>query len=192
VLATAEAATTTITTWLDPVIIGIMVASTILGAFRGLIRSAAGLIGLILAAVFAGRLAALIDPALDQAHIKHPSITGAAAFVIAFVAIVVGVEIAANMLRIVQRMLFLGWLDVVGGAIFGLARGVLVSMILLAGLALFGSNQFNSTLKQATVAVWLWQNMSGAVDMLPAGMRQSTTRLVHDQAPFLGESPPIP
>lgn len=191
-LAVAETTTTTVATWLDPIIIGIMVASTVLGAFRGLIRSAAGLIGLVLGAVFAGRLAALIDPALDQAGIQHPSITGAAAFVVAFVAIVIAVEVAANALRIIQKVLFLGWVDMVGGALFGLIRGVLVCMILLAGLALFGSKQFNSTLRQATVAVWLWQNMSAAVDMLPAGMRESTIRLVHDQAPFTREPFPIP
>ncbi len=191
-IGATEATTATVMTWLDPVIMGIMVVSTVFGAFRGLIRSAAGLIGLVLGAVFAGRVAALIDPTLDQAGIQHPSITGATAFVIAFVAIVIAVEMAANLLRIVQRMLFLGWIDTVGGAIFGLARGVLISMILLAGLAMFGSKQFNATLKQATVAVWLWQNMSAAVDMLPAGMRQSTIRLVHDKAPFLGESIPMP
>lgn len=190
-LGTAQA-TGTIATWLDPVIIGIIVASTILGIFRGLIRSAAGLIGLALAATFAGRLAALVDPALDDAHIQHPPITGAAAFVVAFVAIVVAVEVGANLLRVVQKVLFLGWVDSVGGAIFGLTRGVLVSMILLAGLAMFGSKQFNATVRQTTMAVWLWQNMSAAVSMLPAGMRDSTIRLVSNQAPFDPGSLPTP
>jgi membrane protein required for colicin V production len=191
VLAAAQT-TGTVATWLDPVIIGIIVVSTIFGIFRGLIRSAAALIGLALGATFAGRLAALIDPALDDAHIQHPPITGAVAFVVAFVAIFVAVEMGANALRIVQKLLFLGWTDRVGGAIFGLVRGVLVSMILLAGFAMFGSNQFNATIRQTTMAVWLWQNMSTAVSMLPAGMRESTIRLVNNRAPFDPGSLPTP
>jgi membrane protein required for colicin V production len=184
VLASAVIADSSSPSWLDPVIIGIIITSVVLGVFRGLIRSVAGVLGLVLAALFAGRFAALFDPALDQAHIKHPPVTGAWAFVLAFIVIVVAVEVVANLLRFVQKVLFLGWIDRVGGALFGLFRGVLISMILLAGLAMFGSSQFNSEMRQAQVAVFLWQNMSGLAGMLPQGMQQSVIRLVHDQAPF--------
>ena len=180
----------TTTTWLDPVVIGIILSSVALGFFRGLLRSAAGLLGLILAAIFAGRLAALIDPSLDQAHIQHPPVAGGVAFVIAFVAIVVAVEFAAGLLRRIQRLMFLGWLDRLGAALSGLVRGILISMILLAGFAMVGSREFNSTMRQAQVAVTLWQNVSGLVNMLPSGMRASMIRLVHDQAPFLADSLP--
>lgn len=162
--------------WLDPIIIAIILLSVALGILRGLIRSVAGLVGLMLAALFAGRVAALFDPALTEAKhlapIQPPPITGTIAFVLAFVLIVVAVEVAANMLRFVQKMLFLGWLDRVGGAVFGLVRGVILSMVLLAALAMFDSPAFQSSLRQAQVGVALWQNMSALTGMLPAGIRQ--------------------
>ncbi|HWE61459.1 MAG TPA: CvpA family protein [Chloroflexota bacterium] len=172
--------------WLDPVIIGIIVVSVALGFFRGLIRSIAGLLGLVVAAIFAGQFAALFDPALNQAGIQHPPITGAVAFVLAFVIIFAAVELAANLLRFLQTMLFLGWVDRLGGAFFGLIRGIILSMVLVAGLAMFGSSQFNASLRQAQIAVLLWQNASALTGMLPAGMEQSMIRLMHSQAPFLG------
>jgi membrane protein required for colicin V production len=173
---------------LDLVIVVIIASSVLLGLVRGLIQSVAGLLGLILGAVFAGRLAALISPALDQAHIQHPQIPAAATFIVAFLAIVTGVEFVAGLLRMITRLLFLGWVDRLGGAVFGALRGVLLSMILVAGLTLFGSKSLNTQIRQAQTAVFLWQNLSSLTAMLPAGMQQSTLRLVTHQVPFLGQT----
>jgi membrane protein required for colicin V production len=189
-IAASAAAAGTTTNWLDAVIIGILAFSTFIGVRRGLLRSLAGIVGLILAALFAGKLAALIDPSLKQAHLKHPPVNGAVAFVIAFLAIVIAVEFGAGLLVWVQRLMLLGWVDRLGGAVFGLLRGVLLSMVLLAGFAQFGSKDFNGTIRQATVAVWLWDNVPSATNMLPPGMHQSTIRLIHNQAPFLGQGFP--
>jgi len=191
-LTVAAGTASTTTTWLDPVVIGVIGLSTFYGFLRGLLRSIAGVVGLVLAALFAGKLAAYVDPALNDAHIRHPSTNGAAAFVIAFIAIVVAVEVGANLLRFVQTILLLGWVDRLGGALFGLFRGILLSMVLLAGLAVYGSSDFNATLKQTTVAVWLWQNASANTGMLPEGMRQSIIRLVNNQPPFAGQTTNLP
>ncbi len=183
----AAAAANSSSDWLDPAITGIIVVSGLFGLWRGLLRSIAGIAGIVLGALFAGQLAVQIDPALKQAGIQHPAINGRWAFLIAFVAIVIVVEIAANLLVWVERFLMLGWIDRVGGLALGLARGVLLSMILLAGLAQFNSTDFNKQVHQAQIAVWLWENVPQLTNMLPAGMRDSMIRLVKDNAPFLGE-----
>jgi membrane protein required for colicin V production len=183
-----SATSTTLTVpaeWLDPVLLGLIALSSILGLWRGLLRSAAGLAGLVLAALFAGRLAAYMDPALKQAGMAHPAINGRWAFLIAFIAIVLAVEMVANALVWVERIMLLGWVDRLGGIAFGAARGVLLGMILLAGLAQFDSANFNQQVQKSQVAAWLWNNVPSATNMLPAGMRQSTIRLIHDRAPFL-------
>lgn len=190
VIAAAASSAGSTTNWIDPTVIGIVAISAFLGVWRGLLRSIAGLLGIVLGALFAGKLAALIDPTLQQSHIKHPPVNGAVAFVIAFVAIFVAVEIAANVLVWVQRLMLLGWVDRLGGLIFGGLRGVILSMVLLAAFAQFGSRDFNVAVRNSTVAVRLWQNVPSLARMLPAGMRQSTIRLVHDQAPFLKQSFP--
>ena len=176
------AATSTTTNWLDPTVVGIIALSTFFGLWRGLLRSIAGVVGIVLGALFAGRVATYVSPSLDNAHISHPPINAAWAFVIAFLAIVIAVELAANVLRTVQRVMFLGWVDRLGGAAFGAARGILLCMILLAGMAQVDNPQFQAQAKQAQVAVWMWQNLSGLVQLLPKGMQ------VKDLAAYVAEA----
>jgi membrane protein required for colicin V production len=192
VVGIATAAASTTTNWLDPAVVGIVAISGLFGLLRGLLRSLAGIAGVVLGALFAGKLADKVDPALKQAGIQHPAINGRWAFLIAFVAIVVAVEFAANLLVWVERFMMLGWLDRVGGLAIGLARGVLLSMILLAGFAQFDSAQFNQQATQSQVAAWLWDNVPALATMLPPGMLDSTTRLIEDQSPFRGERLNLP
>ncbi len=188
----AKSAASSTTNWLDPAIVGVIAVSGIFGLFRGLLRTIAGIAGVVLGALFAGQLAAKVDPVLKQAGIQHPAVNGRWAFLIAFIAIVVVVEIAANLLVWVERFLMLGWVDRVGGLVLGLARGVLLSMILLAAVAQFDSTEFNQQARQSQIAEWMWDNAPSLVNMLPAGMRESTIRLIKDNAPFLGEPISIP
>jgi membrane protein required for colicin V production len=181
------------TTWLEPAIVAIVVASTLLGAWRGFIQTVAGLVGLVLAAFFAGRVAVWVDPVLNNPDVPpHPPVNGAAAFVIAFLIIYVAVEFAAGLLRWLARLLFLGWLDRVGGAILGFIRGVVLSMVLVVALELFGKASFNATVRDSAIAVWLWQNAPALAGMIPPGAEKSIESLVGGKTPFSLEPPPKP
>lgn len=177
-------------TWLEPAITGIVVASTFLGAWRGLIKTVAGLVGLVLAAFFAGRVAVWVAPILKKPYVPaHPPVNGAAAFVIAFIVIYIAVEFAAGLLRWVARLFLLGWVDRVGGAVLGFVRGVILSMVLVVGLELFGGVNFNAVVRDSTVAVWLWQNAPALTAMIPPGMQKSIESLVNGNSPFSKEPP---
>jgi membrane protein required for colicin V production len=181
------------TTWLEPAITAIVVASTLIGAWRGLIRTVAGLIGLVLAAFFAGRVAAWVDPVLKNPHVPpHPPVNGATAFVIAFLMIYIAVEFAAGLLRWLARMLLLGWVDRLGGAILGFIRGVILAMVLVVGLELFGKASFNATVRDSAFAVWLWQNAPALAGMIPPGAEKSIESLVNGDKPFTKEPSPRP
>jgi hypothetical protein len=62
-------------------------------------------------------------------------------------------------------------------------------MILVVGLELFGKANFNATVRDSAVAVWLWQNAPALVAMVPPGMQKSIESLVSGNKPFSKELP---
>jgi membrane protein required for colicin V production len=116
--------------WLDIVIIIIIALATLGGFIAGLIASALSLAGIIVGVMLAGRY--------YLAFSQHLGFIGQenVAQIVAFAIILVGVIIIALMLAMVLRWAFslikLGWIDRIGGAVFGLATGALFCGAVLA------------------------------------------------------------
>lgn len=116
--------------WIDLLIVA-LIAWTTFAAFRaGLIREIIPLLsvilGAILASMFYDNLAADIDFLVD-----HEPTRKFIAFVAIFVGIVVVGQIASILLRTTATLPMLGPLDHVGGAVFGLLKGILFVEILI-------------------------------------------------------------
>ncbi len=119
----------------DYAVLAIVAASILLGAWRGLVSEVLALAAWV-AALLAGRaLAPEMAPVFGE-WLQEPALRYAAAFV----AIVVAVLVAAALLRLalskLLRAIGLGPLDRFLGAVFGVARGVLVVLlcVLIGGL----------------------------------------------------------
>jgi membrane protein required for colicin V production len=120
----------------DLVIVGLVALSALLAFVRGIVRSLIGLLawvaGLVAAVLFAPALAVALPSFQD-----YPLLPYAMAFVLIFlVAIVAGALIAWPIATIVRKA-GLGFVDRGLGAVFGVARGVLVVLVfvLLAGFS---------------------------------------------------------
>lgn len=116
--------------WIDIVIIIYLILSIIGGAMQGLIRSVLSLLGLIIGVVLAANFYQNLATIFGFIH------NGTVARVIAFVLIVGVVVIIAAIvgaaLRSVIKAIHLGWVDGLGGAVFGLAMGAISAGALLA------------------------------------------------------------
>ena len=119
----------------DYAVLAIVAASILLGAWRGLVSEVLALAAWV-AALLAGRaLAPEMAPVFGE-WLQEPALRYAAAFI----AIVVAVLVAAALLRLalskLLRAIGLGPLDRFLGAVFGVARGVLVVLlcVLIGGL----------------------------------------------------------
>jgi len=119
----------------DYAVLAIVAASILLGAWRGLVSEVLALAAWV-AALLAGRaLAPEMAPVFGE-WLQEPALRYAAAFV----AIVVAVLVTAALLRLalskLLRAIGLGPLDRFLGAVFGVARGVLVVLlcVLIGGL----------------------------------------------------------
>lgn len=116
--------------WLDIVIPVILLISTLLGLRAGMIKAVLSLAGLILGVILAGHYYVALSKQLP--FISRPDI----AEFVAFAIILLGVLLVASMLAWLSRALLsavtLGWLNRLGGAIFGLVLGAILCGALLA------------------------------------------------------------
>lgn len=122
-------------TWLDYAVLGVLGVSTAWGIWRGLVREIVSLLGWLVAflaaSLFAGPL---------SGHLSGSIATPELRMVAAFVGIFIGTLVVTTLLGIVlsqlMKVIGLDGLDRTLGAMFGVARALLVvvAIALLAGL----------------------------------------------------------
>jgi membrane protein required for colicin V production len=116
--------------WIDIVIVIYLIISVISGLVQGLIRSVLSIIGLMVGIVLAANFYKQFGDVLIFIH--NPGIADIVAFVIILLAVMVIVALIAFVLRSIIKAIMLGWIDRLGGAVFGLLLGALSVSALLA------------------------------------------------------------
>jgi membrane protein required for colicin V production len=122
-------------TVIDIVVLAIVGISVLFGTLRGLMREVLALVAWAASFLLANLLAPDAANLLPQAMASE-EIRLLVSFVVLFLVALVGLSVLAILASKVVRIVGLGPADRVVGGVFGLARGVLVVMILvlLAGL----------------------------------------------------------
>lgn len=157
-------------TWLDYAVIAIVALSVLLGWWRGLAYEVLSLLGWV-AAYLAARVFATDAGQLMPAALGAEAIRTAAAFALLFIVTLIASGIAAWLLSKFIKWIGLGWLDGLLGALFGMARGmlVIVALVLLAGLTSFPA-------EPAWRKAWLGEPLEhtalAAKKLLPASVAQ--------------------
>ena len=116
--------------WLDIVIIAILIISTILGLRTGIIKAVLSLAGLIIGVILAGRYYAPLSEQLS--FIPQASVAKIVAFAIILVGVMVIAGVLASLLKWAASVTMLGWVNRLGGAVFGLLLGAVFCGVLLA------------------------------------------------------------
>ena len=146
--------------WLDLVIIGVILISALISLVRGFVKESISLASWILAGFIAFRYFAALSELLLP-YIESPTIRTAAAFSILFVCtLIIGAIINFMASQMVSRTGLSGT-DRTLGVVFGAARGVLIvtMLVLLAGLTPMPTEtwwQESASIEYfATIASWL-------------------------------------
>jgi len=116
--------------WLDIVIIIPIVIAAFLGLRAGLVQAVLSLVGLIIGITIAGRYYVPFSERLT--FISSAGVAEITAFAIILVGIMAIAAILAKLLKWVASAVMLGWVNRLGGAIFGLVLGALLCSALLA------------------------------------------------------------
>ncbi|MCG8472489.1 MAG: CvpA family protein [Desulfobacterales bacterium] len=106
------------------------------GAFRGIVKEASSIIG-----VFGGFFAAytyypLLAGKLET-FIDSPAWLNIVSFLLIFAAVFIAVSALGIFIKYILKVVFLGWVDRICGAGFGLVKGILISAVLLMAFTAF-------------------------------------------------------
>jgi membrane protein required for colicin V production len=116
--------------WLDIVIVIVMIISVIGGIASGLIKSVFSLAGLIVGVVLAGRYYTGLADHLS--FISSEKTAGIVAFVIIFIIVIIVASILGAIITRIISDIMLGWVNRLGGAVFGFFMGALFLAAILA------------------------------------------------------------
>lgn len=121
-------------TWIDYLVIAVLLVSVAWGAWRGLVHEVLSLAGWVLAFIGANMFAGPLADAFP--HTMRAGLRVPLAFVLVFVGTLVLATIASAILTRYIRVSVLHSLDRWLGALFGLARGllILIAFAMMAGL----------------------------------------------------------
>ena len=150
--------------WLDIIIIIALIVPVFTGLMQGLIRSALSLAGIIVGVVLASNF--YDDFAGVLTFISNPDIANIVAFIIILALVFIVSQVIAFFLRATIKALLLGWVDRVGGAVFGFIMGaILISALLATVVKLFGAE---GIIEESVLAEFLLSNFPIVLGLLPS------------------------
>jgi membrane protein required for colicin V production len=121
---------------LDIIIVVILGYGLVWGIFRGMVKEVSSIIGVVggfvLAYLYYGVVAGWLT-----GLVSNPAYRNILAFMILFCGVVIVVNVIAIVLKYLLNLVFLGWFDRLGGAGFGLVKGVLIVSVLFMVLTAF-------------------------------------------------------
>jgi len=139
--------------WFDIVILVVLALFVVKGMLRGLLKELCSLLGLILGGVFAFTFHLLLAQFLqDSFHLPDQLCVWGSSLAI-FLLVVFLFAVLGFVLTRFVKLIFLGWLNRLAGAIFGIVQGIVIlSMVLLALSSSISPDGMRKTVKHAQLA----------------------------------------
>ena len=116
--------------WLDILLIVVLIIPVFIGLKQGVIKAALSLAGLIIGVVLASNFYGPFAKVLG--FIANEDVANIVAFILILAAVMVITIVLARLLKFIASVTMLGWIDHVGGAIFGFLMGAIFWSALLA------------------------------------------------------------
>ncbi|KAF1024007.1 MAG: Colicin V production protein [Paracidovorax wautersii] len=155
---------------LDWIALAVVAVSLLVGAWRGLVFEVLSLAGWLLAFWSAYAWSTELAAHLPMGESRE-AWRLAAAFVIIFLGVVFAVGLVASLLRKLLAFIGLGPIDRALGALFGVARGLLLLLVLAVVLRLVGFDQAPWR-RESHSSVWLAQGLATIEPWLPEAFAQ--------------------
>jgi membrane protein required for colicin V production len=168
--------------WLDFVIIGMLAVFVLAAYSSGLIREVitfvAVILGIVFASIFYDNFASKV-----LTFIHDQEVARGVSFLIFVGALYLLGQILAYIVKKFATLLMLGWADHIGGAFFGLLKGLLIVQILLIVLAAYPSLKFSGAVRGSAIAPYFLDDVSFILKLLPGEFDTRIGQFLNPQTP---------
>ncbi len=148
----------------DIVTIIILGYSLIRGLFRGLVKEMASIVGVLGGFYAAYTYYMLLDRLLGR-FIKNTAYLNILSFLIIFCGVLIAVSVLGVIIKYLLNIAFLGWVDRIGGVVFGMVKAMLIVCIIFITLTAFlprGAPLIKNSVLAPRVS-WVSENMAKVV-----------------------------
>ncbi|MDR7209572.1 CvpA family protein [Flavobacterium piscis] len=128
--------------FLDMILGALLAFSLYKGIKNGLFIEVASFISLVLGIYIAIKFSSFMKELIMKHVSWNPNTIQAAAFILVFILVVIGVYLLAKILTGIADLAFLGWMNKLGGGLFRVLKTILILSIVIA---LFEKINFNNT-----------------------------------------------
>lgn len=149
--------------WLDIVILVVIGIAIFLGLKIGIIKAALSLVGSIVGVILAGRYYLPLSARLT--FIPQANVAEVVAFAIILIGVMLVASLLAWLLQWTASVVLLGWVNRLGGAVFGLVLGAILCGALLAAAVKF--LDITDIVSQSSLAVILLDRFPAVLALLP-------------------------
>lgn len=177
--------------WLDTTIVAVLLIGAVLGFLTGFLWQVARIAGLVLSAYCS---ATLHEPSCqlvrDVFKDGDARIVSAAAYVLVFVLVYLGLYVCAMALKAAIRAADLENLDRLAGAVLGLAKSALLAGAVCLLLQYWSHPMTRDWMAQTKIAPAMAQAMEQGIALVPHEYKQSVLEGFSDLRERLAKSPP--
>jgi len=150
--------------WLDIIILVIIVIPTLIGLKVGIIKAVLTLAGVIVGVILAGRF--YVSFAESLTFISEPSLARITAFAIILIGVMVIAAVVASLIKWAVSAVMLGWVNRFGGAVFGFVLGAIFCGALLTVWVKFVG--ITGPVYESALAVLLLDSFPMVLALLPS------------------------
>jgi membrane protein required for colicin V production len=153
--------------WLDGVILVVLIwfifAAFNAGFIREVVTITSAVLGVVLAGLFYERLADDVGTFIDSERAART-----VAFLLIFVAVALAGQVTAMLLKETAGLLMLGTFDHLAGAVFGLAKGIVIVQVLLILFATYPSLGLDDAISDSALSPMFTEKAPILLQVLPS------------------------
>lgn len=153
----------------DILIIIILLYCLVRGIFRGLLKEMSSLIGVLVGFYAAYTYYNELGKYLKK-WITDPNYINTLSFLLIFICVFLIISILGIIIKYILKIVFLGWVDRVFGAVFGISKGILIGSVLLIVFSAFLSGNSN-IIKTSKTAPYLSAISNKMIKVTPKDLK---------------------